>query len=124
MSIFDGIKKKIIQRNDVNPIHEDLKFAVSNKPRENLDRYDPFVRDEQRGAPPEMFRRDQQEVENFKPPRFEPMDMPLERRRNQFTPEPDKNSLEYIINQLDAVRAQNEMILKRLQNIERILNER
>ena len=123
MSIFDGIKKKIIQRNDVNPMHEDLKFAVSNKPRENLDRYDPFGRDEQKGAP-EMFQRGRTEVDNFKPPRFEPMDMPLERAHNQFAPGSDKSSLEYIINQLDAVRAQNEMILKRLQNIERILNER
>ena len=123
MSIFDGIKKKLIQKRETNPLHEELKFAVSQKPKDNLDKYDPF---DNRGNNP--FERDQSNplthnptnANNFSPTRFEPMEMPLERPRNQ----PNNNSMEYMINQLDAVRAQNEMILKRLQNIERILNGR
>ncbi len=148
MSLLDKIKDKITGRRNIesNEINNELKYAVEQKPKINLDKYNPFPTPEQlakqrSGTIEEEIKK---EVGENNIPPFQPLNMPM---KNQFSNQENKNldegeninfnriresgmgkgqdindRMDLIMEEMESIRSQNEMILHRLKNIERILN--
>ncbi len=124
MSLIDKIKDKFIRKREFNDVHHDLKYAVEQKPKVNLDKYNPFPTPEQlaeqRKAREKRMNVDFEKIPDV--PKFEPMDMPLSPDVKKPEVEKGEDEIKFIIEQLESLRSQNEMILHRLKNIERRLN--
>jgi len=140
MSIINKIKNKLIGKRDIksNEISNELKYAVEQKPKINLDKYNPFPTPEQlseqkrSGTIKEEI---EKEMGGNAPPPFQPLNMPiknpsfLQRSQNQNLENGMKNKLsennnvndklDLIIEQLESLRSQNEMILHRIKNLEK-----
>ncbi len=115
MSIFEKIKDKVLNKRETNPVHEEFKFAVSQKPKEDVQKYNPLP------MPEDLMKKN--DYENFNPPNFESMEMPIN-PRTKAQEKTHQYDIGYVIEQLDVIRAQNEMILRRIKNLERMMNEK